>query len=231
MNNSPPIFKAIGFIAAINLLSNITLCFAQETVSSEDIININSHFFRYINAYIVSTGLYNDALQTNDRIHFICSDNYSILPGEITVLQPIVFGKNSPHPISGMWQHHYQLTRCGKTIYYNTYVISDNGKQPIIISGLVGETKIPFASLIDTTVAAYTYVNYHYTPCPEGIIISEPFVYNTEVIHSKSSNANNWKELWKIGICNTTVNLLLSLHNGKKFNYQIQPAESLGTVE
>lgn len=194
-----------------------------EMVTSDDLKDVNSRFFRYINAYIVSSALYSEAVKTNQTLHFVCDQEYQILPGEITALQPISFAPNLLHPVSGIWHHRYTITRCNKSITYNTYVIANNGDLPVIISGLIGGSNIPFSSLFDTIVAVYKYINYHYAPCPESSTNPQPFVYNTEVLHNKTENDFQWQERWSISMCNSIIPLTISMHNKDgKFSYQLE---------
>lgn len=218
------IFRFIKYSLAVSTL--IVFVHGQsmaETVMADDLKNANSRFFRYINAYIVSSALYDGAVKTNANMHFECAEEYKILPGEMTILQPITFAVNLLHPISGAWHHRYIIDRCNKKITYNTYVVAKNNSPPTIIPGMNGDSNVPFSSLFDITVAVYTYMNYHYAPCPDGSKDPQPFIHNTELIHTTNENANQWQERWTVAMCNDMVTLNMTMHNkDEKLGYQIE---------
>lgn len=196
----------------------------SEDVSVDDLRNPDSRFFRYVNAYIVSSALYQEALKTNANMHFICSDEYNILPGEITMLQTVTFSEKQ-HPISGLWKHRYTIERCGKSITYNTYIIAQNGDAPKVITGVNGTTNISLKDLFDVLVGVYQYANAHYTPCSDPSISTAPFIYNTEYIHEPNQLLNKWDEKWSVFICNSIVTLKISFNiDGNKLEYKIEAA-------
>jgi|GEM_PF-4048192 len=226
MSTSNPLINIVKHgIMVTALIMGLHSQSLAETVTEEDLKNVNSRFFHYVNAYIVSSALYQEAVKINANMHFSCNEEYKILPGEMTVLQPIVFDKNILHPTSGVWHHRYSVTRCSKTIMYNTYVIANKGKTPIIVSGLNGDSKVPFNSLFEISVATYTYVNYHYGPCPAESKYPQPFIYSTEVLHTPDESASTWQERWTVEMCDAMIPLRMTMHNdaGDKLNFQISP--------
>jgi hypothetical protein len=191
-------------------------------VSVEDLKNPDSKFFRYVNAYIVSSALYQEALKINESMHFSCSDEYHILPGEVTIIQPIIFDEKFQHPVSGLWLHRYRVERCGKEIIYNTYIASRKGAPPKIIRGVNGLTNVSLRYLLDVIISVYQYANTQYGPCPEGSKNPTPFVYDTELDTSTNSSDQKWSERWSVGICNKIVTIGINFDDtGKELKHNI----------
>lgn len=195
-------------------------------VSPEDLKNPDSKFFRYVNAYIVSSALYQEALKINENMHFSCSEEYHILPGDVTILQPIIFDDKFQHPTSGLWLHRYRVQRCGREIIYNTYIASQNGAPPKIISGVNGLTNVSLKYLLDVIISVYKYANSQYAPCPQGSTNPTPFVYDTELKPDKSTSNQKWSEKWLVGICNTMITIHIDFDNiAQEMKYTINPAK------
>lgn len=216
------IFRLISILMVLSLSVNAYGDVTYQTVKPSDLQDINSRFFRYINAYIVTSALYNHAVETNKKMGFKCDQEYPIVPGHMNIMQPIVFSSKYIHPISGAWSHRYSVIRCDRKITYNVYVIANNGKKPLIISGLNGDTKVPFADLFNITVDVYNYVNVNYDNCQPGEANS--FIENTNVLDGGTKQS--WQEVWTVKVCKRQVNLMMDFNekNGH-LNYTIKPYE------
>lgn len=208
-----------------------TLCLSfpskAEVITTVDSDNKDSKLYRYVNAYIISSSLYTNAVNVNQKLNFECYQPYEILPGKMTIIQPVVFQNEKIHPITGIWSHRYSLTRCGKQITYNAYIISANGEHPKLITGLNGNTKVPLSGLIDISTSSYQYALDKMAKCATP----NPFISNTSVIHTDFETKTDWQERWEVKICGEVKFLKIILHiKNDKISYKIEP-DSLYTVK
>ena len=62
-----------------------------------------------------------------------CKTQYQVKPVSISVLAPIEFPDDKPHPTKGAWNFRYQFERCGEAKVYNAiHLAADNGQPPAV---------------------------------------------------------------------------------------------------
>lgn len=213
--------KLLLLIANLFLIPTLSYGTVQENSQSSQAIE---EYFS-ANHQEISKVLYEIAKQNTIRLNEECSDKYNITLDDVYIVEPIIFSKEKLHPVKGMWLYKYKLDRCGVSRIHNVYFISDNGDEPKVFNGIMGNTIASPHLAYDSLTGVYTTVSSKLGKlCQSKEELNDTFVvFDSKVI--KSSNGHSsWDELWSIKACKNALNVLVKFtSDGKGGTYYNVP--------
>ena len=124
--------SAVQTVVVGILTASLTYAYAETVNTIADLPN-NKRTVSYIYSHTMQEWLYRLGVQQDKKfgLQKECKSEYRVEPYSISILQPIDFPDDKPHPLKGVWNFRYQLQRCGESKFYNAiFVAAGNGDTP-----------------------------------------------------------------------------------------------------
>jgi hypothetical protein len=138
-----------------------------------------------------------------------CKTQYQVKPVSISVLAPIEFPDDKPHPSKGVWNFRYQFERCGEGKVYNAiHLAADNGQAPAVRPYYPGTSNANLVLIKDAMTAALVgaMVRSGLKDCKEidvfDMKVSEP---PHDVTDGGKTLKGVWTEAWTFRLCGQLV--------------------------
>lgn len=143
-----------------------------------------------------------------------CENKYWLEPISFSILQPLEFAADSPHPHKGLWTFRYRFDRCDESIVYNALFQANPNGQPKIIPLVPGVTHASplLARDMMPGVAIAVVKNNGGNQCKTPKIVNtkvtvEPHTLKTD----KEQFDGAWEEEWTVVACSAPLRISFCL--------------------
>jgi hypothetical protein len=144
-----------------------------------------------------------------------CQSQYQVKPVSFAFINPLAFGANQGHPISGVWTFRFEFVRCGESIVYNALSIAQKEGPPTIIPMVPGNTLSSPQLMQDLMLGVGVAMKIKYRSektCPNPKILNTELTMNQQTIEKNGRKLEGvWEEKWTALYCDVVEEVTFCL--------------------